>query len=52
MSVNTHINQHDILAFVLENNSANAEEEIEKTLRMLNFSLLLLFIFLVCLKKR
>lgn len=53
MSVNTHINQYDILVFVLENNTANAEGEIEKKLlSTLNFSLLLLFIFLVCLIKR
>lgn len=53
MSVNTHINQHNILVFVLENNTANAEGEIEKKLlSMFNFSLLLLFIFLVCLIKR
>lgn len=53
MSVNTHINQHNILVFVLENNTANAEGEIEKKLlSTFNFSLLLLFIFLVCLIKR
>lgn len=53
MRVNTHINQYDILVFVLENNTANAEGEIEKKLlSTLNFSLLLLFIFLVCLIKR